>query len=268
SDEILSLAEVLSLQQPMSARRVAVLADGGGHATIAADVLTEHGLVLATPSERTRQRLAAILPSAAAVANPVGVGGGTRSNPAVFADCARLRLADPRVDALLVTGLFGGYGVRFSPTLTEIEMQTSQRIAELQREFGKPVLVHSLYGSLYADLRPKPLALIRELGIPVYDSLERAVRCLLGLAEFGEARRRPLPIGAPLPVRSGRFSDVVRTCRREDRTVVLEPEARQALEDAGVQMPAPAIVARTADEAVKAHAQLGRVPVAMKVVSR
>jgi len=268
SDEILSLAEALSLQPPMSTRRVAVLADGGGHATIAADVLTEHGLALATLAEGTKKELAAILPSSAAVANPVDVAGGTDSNPAVFAECARLLLADPGVDALLVTGLFGGYGVRFSPTLTEVEMETSRRIAELHREFGKPVLVHSLYGSLYADLRPKPLALIRELGIPVYDSLERAVRCLLGLAEFGEARRRPLPTGGAAPVRTGHFAEVLRTCRREGRTVVLEPEARGALEDAGVEMPAPAIVAQTADEAVLAHERLGRVPVAMKVVSR
>ena len=41
SDEILSLAEALSLLPPMASRRVAVLADGGGHATIAADALTE-----------------------------------------------------------------------------------------------------------------------------------------------------------------------------------------------------------------------------------
>jgi acetyltransferase len=267
SDEILSLAEALSLLEPMSTRRVAVLADGGGHATIAADALTEHGLTLAPLAARTKQELAAILPSSAAVANPVDVAGGTDSNPAVFAACARVLLADPSVDALLVTGLFGGYGVRFSATLTEIEMETSKRIAALHQEFGKPVLVHSLYGSLYADLRPKPLALIRELGIPVYDSLERAVRCLQGLAEFGEARRRPLPAADARPRRARRFEEVLATCRREGRGVVLEHEARQALEDAGVEMLAPAIVAQTPEQAIRAFETLGRVPVAMKVVS-
>ncbi|MBO9650430.1 MAG: acetate--CoA ligase family protein [Variovorax sp.] len=268
SDEILSLAEALLLQPPMPMRRVAVLADGGGHATIAADVLTEQGLSIAKLAERTKQKLAAILPSSASVANPVDVAGGTDSNPAVFAECASLLLADPGVDALLVTGLFGGYGVRFSPTLTDVEMETSRRIAELHREFGKPVLIHSLYGSLHGDLRPKPLTLIRELGIPVYDSLERAVRCVRGLAEFGEAQRRAMPIGDTPPVRAKRFAEVLRTCRREGRNVVLEPEARDALEDAGVEMLAPAIVARTADEAVEAYERLDGVPVAMKVVSR
>lgn len=267
SDEILSLAEALSLLEPMASRGVAVLADGGGHATIAADALTERGLNMAPLSESTRKELAAILPASAAVANPVDVAGGTDSNPAVFADCARILLADPAVDALLITGLYGGYGVRFSQTLTPIEMQASERIAKLHRESGKPVLVHSLYGSLYADLRPRPLALIRELGIPVYDSLELAVRCLQALAEFGEGQRRPASSGDARGARTRGFEKVLAACRREGRAVVLEPEARQALEEAGVQMPARAIVAASADEAVNAFNTLGGVPVAMKVVS-
>ncbi len=267
SDEILSLAEALSLLGPMAGRGVAVLADGGGHATIAADALTERGLKLASLNDGTKKELAAILPASAAVANPVDVAGGTDSNPAVFADCARILLADPGVDALLITGLYGGYGVRFSQTLTPIEMQTSERIVELHRESGKPVLVHSLYGSLYADLRPRPLALIRELGIPVYDSLELAVRCLQALAEFGEGQRRSQGSGTGQGARAKGFEKVLATCRREGRTVVLESEARLALEEAGVQMSARAVVATNVDEAVTAFNTLGKVPVAMKVVS-
>ncbi|MBI3523568.1 MAG: acetate--CoA ligase family protein [Betaproteobacteria bacterium] len=267
SDEILSLAEALSLLEPIASRRIAVLADGGGHATIAADSLTEHGLKLASLSDSARNALAAILPASAVVANPVDVAGGTDSNPAVFADCARILLADPGVDALLVTGLFGGYGVRFSQALTLIEMETSERIAILHREYRKPVLVHSLYGGLYADLRPRPLALIRERGIPVYDSLERAVRCLQALAEFGEARRRPMWSGNDLAARSEGFEKVLATCRREGRSVVLEHESRQALEEAGVEMSVPYFVAANTDEAVAAFKTLGGAPVAMKIVS-
>jgi acetyltransferase len=268
SDEILSLAEAVSLLEPMKSRRVAVLADGGGHATIAADVLTEHGLSLAPLGDGTRRALAALLPAAAAVGNPIDVAGGTDSNPAVFADCAQLLVADPGVDALLITGLYGGYGVRFSQTLTDIEVATSERIARLHEQSGKPVLIHSLYGSLYADLRPKPLTLIRERGIPVHDSLERAVRCLQALAEFGEARRRPLPASGVRPPRGKRFEEVIATCRREGRTFVLEHEAREALHEAGVPMLAAARLARSADDAVQAFRSFGGVPSAVKVVSR
>lgn len=267
SDEILSLAEALSLLEPLGSRRVAVLADGGGHATIAADALTEHGLTLAPLAPETRERLAALLPASASVANPVDVAGGTDANPAVFADCAALLLADPSVDGLLITGLYGGYGVRFAQSLTPIELETSDRIAALHREHRKPVLVHSLYGSLYADLRPQPLARIREAGIPVYDSLERAVRCLQALAEFGEARRRPSFPQAQVLRRGRHFDGVLRACRREGRTVVLEHEARAALDEAGVGM-TPAILAPDVESAVRAWRELGGGPVAMKVVSQ
>jgi acetyltransferase len=267
SDEILSLAETLSLLPPMAGRRVAVLADGGGHATIAADALSERNLQIATLSDTTKARLSAILPPSATVTNPVDVAGGTDSNPALFAECAAILMADPGVDALLITGLFGGYAVRFSHTLTEVELETSRRVASLRKEFRKPVVVHSLYGSLYADLRPRPLSTIRELGVPVHDSLELSVRCLEALAEWGETRRRPNLGSKEVVSRAGRFQGFIENCRREGRYVVLEHEARHALEDAGVKMFAAARLASTADQAVAAFESMDRVPVAMKIVS-
>ncbi|MFI5399576.1 MAG: acetate--CoA ligase family protein [SAR324 cluster bacterium] len=267
SDEILSLAETLSLLPPLRSRRVAVLADGGGHATIAADALVEHGLSLAPLGAETKRRLAALLPPTAALANPVDVAGGTDANPALFHDCARILMADGGVDGLLVTGLYGGYGVRFSQSLTGIELETSDRIAGLCRESGKPLLVHSLYASLPAGLRPAPLSRLREAGIPVHDSLERAVRCMQALAEFGEARGSPAEAAQDGGERQLVFEQVLARCRAEGRQAVLEHEARAALAEAGVAM-APAYLAANAAEAVSAFRRLDRVPVALKVVSR
>lgn len=268
SDEIMPVAEALSLLEPLRSRRVAVLADGGGHATIAADALAEHGLTLAPLSEATRRHLAALLPPAATVENPVDVAGGTDADPALFADGARLLLADEAVDGLLITGLYGGYALRFSTTLAPIELAASERLARLHRELGKPIVVHSLYASLDADRRPAPLVRLREGGVPVHASLEIAARCVHALAECGEARRKP-----PLALPDGRgrrqaaFERVLSTCRRERRRVVLEHEARDALAAAGVAMP-PARLARNADEAAAAFKALGGVRVAMKIVSR
>jgi acetyltransferase len=246
---------------------LAVLADGGGHATIAADALTEHGLTLARLSDTTKSRLEAILPPSAALSNPVDVAGGADANPAIFADCARILLEDPDVDGLLITGLYGGYGVRFSQGLTSIELETSDAISRLSGALGKPILVHSLYGSLYSDLRPVPLTRLRKGGIPVYDSLELAVRCLQALAEFGEVRKRgwvePPQPGPRQPV----FEQVLADCRREGRTVVLEHEARRTLAEAGIAM-APAHLVTSGAEAQAAFKSMGSVPVAMKIVSR
>jgi acetyltransferase len=265
ADEMLALAECLSSLPRLASRRIAVLSDGGGHATIAADNLLEQGLALASLTEGTKRRLAALLPPAAAIANPVDVASGTDTNPALFADCARLLLDDPGVDGLLVTGLYGGYAIRFSEDLLAVEMETSARLARLMREHAKPVLVHSLYDVLRGDARPAPLTSLRQAGIPVHDSLERAVRCLQALADFSEnaAARQSLPAPA---IRLPAVESMLARCREQGRHVVLEHEGRALVEAAGVPM-APARLAASAKEAEGAFADLGGGPAAMKVVS-
>ena len=266
SDEILPLAEALSLLGPLASRRVAVLADGGGHATIAADSLTELGMELPSLSRETQSKLAAILPSGAALVNPVDVAGGTDSNPAVFADCVDIILADPSVDGLIITGLFGGYGTRFSETLMPIELETSDKIAALGQQYKKPILVHSLYVNLSPKERPEPLVRIRKAGLPTYGSLELGTRCMQAMAEFGEAIRRPAD-EIETPVRPAAFDRILATCREQGRDFVMEHEAREILAVAGAQM-APIALAMTASEAAEKFVALGRVPVAMKIVSR
>ncbi|UVK36053.1 acetate--CoA ligase family protein (plasmid) [Mesorhizobium sp. AR10] len=267
SDEILPMAEALSLLPPLRSRRLAILADGGGHATIAADALSERGLVLAPLSEETRRRLTAVLPPAASVVNPVDVAGGTDTDPSVFAACAEILLQDSMVDGLLISGLYGGYAVRFSQDLLAAEIDTTNLIAAMLRRFGKPVVVHSLYSALQADQLPLPLIDMHRAGIPVHSSLETAVRCMQALAECGEVGRAfaALP---PKRAQHGRtFEQVLTRCRAEGRRVVLEHEGRASLRDFGLDF-APAWLAVDEKEAEEAFLRLGTKPVAMKIVSR
>ncbi|MER9052314.1 acetate--CoA ligase family protein [Mesorhizobium sp. M0923] len=268
SDEILPMAEALSLLPPLRSRGVAILADGGGHATIAADALSERGFVLAALSGETRRGLAAILPAAASVANPVDVAGGTDADPSVFATCAEILLQDPSVDGLLISGLYGGYAVRFSQDLLPAEIDATNLIGAMPRRLGKPVVVHSLYSALQADQRPLPLLDMRCAGIPVHSSLETAVRCMQALAEYGEVSRAFPPM--PPPDRAehgGVFEQVLARCRAEGRRVVLEHEGRDSLRDFGLEL-VPALLAADESEAEEAFLRLGGQPVAMKIVSR
>lgn len=266
SDEILPLAETLSLLRPPQSRRVAVLADGGGHATIAADALSERSLVLASLGDGTRRRLAELLPVAASVANPIDVAGGTDSDPSIFAACAELLLQDPSVDSLLITGLYGGYAVRFSQSLLDGELRATEQIAAMAQRFGKPVIVHSLYAALHGEPRPEPLSRMRQAGIPVHASLETAALCLQALAEFGENRHsalRPPEARAENPA----FEVALASCHSTDRTVVLEHEGRESLRGLGLEL-APAWLVTDETGAANAFDGLGGGPVAMKIVSR
>ena len=54
SDELFPVAETLSSQPPIKNNSIAILADGGGHATIAADLLTDYGINLPELSDKTK----------------------------------------------------------------------------------------------------------------------------------------------------------------------------------------------------------------------
>lgn len=264
SDQILSIAEALALLPVPASKKVAILADGGGHATIAADALTESGMELPKLSRATQVKLASKLPPAAALNNPVDVAGGTDANPEVFADCARAMLQDDTVDALLMVGLFGGYKLRFSATLEALENQTAARLGNLVNEFGKPVILQSLYQPLH----PESLVTLREAGVPVHSSIETAVQCLVSLAEYGVAKRRNAMTAMtdriePLPA----AQNLLVACRRQGRTSLFEHEAKDFLKAYGVTIP-PYVLAHTSQELRQASQAFGAAPMAMKVVAK
>ena len=189
ADELLPLADTLartSGQLPLSGRRVAILADGGGHATIAVDALDAMDIEIPLLSAETQSALRALLPASAAVANPVDVAGGTDSAPALFADCAAQMLSDPGVDLLLIVGLFGGYALRFSESLAENEQQGAEALARLPAQFAKPILLQSLY----QPQQTAPLQTLRAAGIPVFASVDLAARALASVVQYSQAIRR------------------------------------------------------------------------------
>ncbi|MBS4026198.1 MAG: CoA-binding protein, partial [Clostridia bacterium] len=137
--EMFPVAESLALLPMLKENSIAILADGGGHATIAADYLTEAGIKLPELEEKTREKLAAILPVNASLTNPIDVAGGTDKNPGIFADCAEILLEDRNIHGLLIVGLFGGYGIRFAKKLAFIEEDAAHRMGKLVESNGKPI---------------------------------------------------------------------------------------------------------------------------------
>ncbi|RMF17227.1 MAG: CoA-binding protein [Gammaproteobacteria bacterium] len=267
SDRVLDVADTLARQPALLGKRVAVLADGGGHATITADLLTDFGLQLADLLPETQARLKAALVPQAAVANPVDVAGATDAQPAKFAEAAALLLADPNVDGLIVVGLFGGYHIRFDSGLKDEEIQTAEKLAELAATHGKPMLVHSVY----ADHRPVPLATLQASDIPVFNSLEKAVHSLSALAEYGASlKRASRSDGAPgeaIPLLAGSDQrNLIDHALKEGRKALFEHEAKQLLAGYGVPVPSQ-FVLKSLDELPALLPNLPAGPLAVKLVS-
>jgi len=264
-DELFPAAEILSGLPPIKNNRIAILADGGGHATIAADILTDLGVEMPELSEESQTKLREILPFAASVPNPVDVAGGTDADPTVFAACADIILKDSNVGGLLIVGLFGGYGIRFAESLATLEEETARRMGKMVNQYDKPVVLHSLYSSA----KPPSLDILRDCGIPVYDSLHVACKGIGVLAEYGRYLKTPRTgTTYVLNLRAKRQragEKIIRTAVSENRRFLMEHEAKNLLKLHGAPVSQDRL-AQTADEAANIVNEIG-VKVAMKIVS-
>ncbi len=259
TDELFHVGESLANQPRARAQAgVAILSDGGGHATLAADALHESHVPLARLAKTTQDALRAVLGSAASVANPVDVAGACDSDPSIFVRCLETLMADPSVGGVLLTGLFGGYAIRFAASLAPSEAEAAGGLAHCAARSGKPLIAHSLY----ARTPSEPLRILREAGIPVVESLEVACRCIAASSQHGELLDRSAPVIAPqtAPAWPG-FA----AARREGRELLLEHEARELAAQYGVPL-VPGRFCESESEAVAAVAARHG-PFAIKVVS-
>ena len=265
SDELFPAAETLSSLPPIKNNKVAILADGGGHATIAADLLTDLGVEIPELSAKTQAALRKILPEAASVPNPVDVAGGTDADPSIFAECAEVILKDPNVGGLLIVGLFGGYGIRFAKSLSLMEEDAAHRMGKMVKKRHKPIVLPSIYTSE----NPHALELLRYYDIPVFDSLDIASKCIGVLAEYGNYLSRyhaklsfELNWGAKA---KSEGKKIIEAARRDGRMALLEFEAKRLIALHGAPV-SEDLLAKTADEAVEFAKKIGH-EVVLKIVS-
>ena len=207
----------------------------------------------------TQRALRAIFPPMASVRNPIDWTGASDRSFWAYRDAARLLLADPGIGGLILFGHFGGY-------LTELEMPANNyrdvavALGALQRETGKPILLHSIYALQHRAA----FDALRDADVPLFESLEVAAAAYRALVERGRVRDRgPLP--APLAGVDDQLAPHAARARAEGRRALLEPEAWAWLESLGLPF-GPRCWATTAEDAVAFVAAQAR-PVAVKLVS-
>jgi acyl-CoA synthetase (NDP forming) len=182
--EMIDLAQALLPGRRMAGRRVAVLADGGGHGAIASDVAADAGLELPLLSPVLQAKIAVALPTTAAVGNPVDLAGGGEQDFNNFSTTARLLLESGEVDGVLMSGYFGGYA-QYSPEFEESEVAVARDIVRAVADTGRPVVAQTMYHA-----SPTSEAQ-REGGVPVYATIESAAMAAEALVEEAP------PAGAP-----------------------------------------------------------------------
>jgi acetate---CoA ligase (ADP-forming) len=262
-DELFDVAHTFSTCPLPKGNRVAILSEGGGDNSIAADNAETQGMEVPVLSRASQEKMKPFLLEGMPSSNPIDYGGTAEENPHMITECVKVCLEDDQVDGAYVTGFFGGFKDIIAPHVAELEEQTSRDLVDLVRTMQKPVFVHTSF----AREPIKSLDILKAGGVPVFESSERTARCLSALMKFSLNRKKfeaMSPVGT-LEKERPEVKSLFKKAREEGRNSLLETESRSLLEAYGVSLPR-AELARSAEEAAEAGARLG-FPVAMKVVS-
>jgi acyl-CoA synthetase (NDP forming) len=184
--ELVDLAQGLLRARSLRGRRLAVVADGGGHGIVAASLAHDAGLELPALSAQLRDRLREGLPATAAVANPVDLAGGGEADIHSYDRTARAVLESGEVDAALMSGYFGGY-TEYDEALGRGEALVADALGDAAAGSGRPLLVQTMHPEAAAARA------LRRGGVAVYPTIERAVWVLGRLAERVERRAQGVP---------------------------------------------------------------------------
>ncbi|MGW2274754.1 acetate--CoA ligase family protein [Streptomyces yangpuensis] len=195
-----------------SGRRTAVFTDGGGHGAVAADAAEDAGLDVPELDAATQDGLRGVLWEQSSVGNPVDLAGMGEQRPLSYADAVGELLAADGVDAVLMTGYFGGYaasegglggGADGGSVLAEGETRAAKEIVAHLAAVPKPLVVQSMYP------RSASCRVLAEAGVPVFAATEDAARALAAMtgrvsSGAGGGAVPPLP---PLPPASAPLRD-------------------------------------------------------------
>jgi acyl-CoA synthetase (NDP forming)/GNAT superfamily N-acetyltransferase len=101
--ELVDIAALLACQPLPAGNRVAIIANTGGAAALAADACADHGLQVVKLGAATRRALRALLPAAAVVTGPVDTSPVVTTD--TFRACVQEVAADDGVDAVLAVAV-------------------------------------------------------------------------------------------------------------------------------------------------------------------
>ncbi|MFE5768313.1 acetate--CoA ligase family protein [Streptomyces sp. NPDC056485] len=229
--EMTVVLAALSAGPRTNGRRTAVFTDGGGHGAIAADAAEDAGLDVPELGARAQERLRSVLWGQSAVGNPVDLAGMGEQNPLSYADTIAELLAADEVDAVLMTGYFGGYaasegglgggsaggstggadgradggpaggpdgGPDGGSALAQGEQRAARAIVTHLAAAPKPLVVQSMYP------QSPSCRILAGAGVPVFAATEDAARALAAMT----ARRAAGTPGLPaLPAPAGPLRD-------------------------------------------------------------
>jgi acyl-CoA synthetase (NDP forming) len=174
--ELLDVAKILTILQPSSGKKVAVMSFQAGPAILLTDEVIRNELEMAVFSKQTQQGLNGILPPMTIRTNPVDMAFAR--NEEAFEKTVHLILSDKNVDALVVFLLH-------HPFMTPGRIKSP--LLRQKQQSDKPILLcaNSPRGLIEDEIEESEAS-----GIPVYSLPDRTIQALRGLIRYGEILKR------------------------------------------------------------------------------
>ena len=236
-DDFVSLAHGLSVLPRAAGRRVGIVSTSGGAASLAADQAVLADLIVEEFAAETRAELTKLVPEFGAVGNPIDATAEIfkTGESAAFADCCRIALRDPTVDALVVA---------VTMVTGELARSLAEQMCAVFKDATKPVV---LVWMAAREQTAQARALLRQGGWPVLDSPRMAMQLVSALAKqpLKPTVRTPASADLHLAAAVGDLAD----------GVITEHDASPLLAAAGVRQPSQLLL-RNAHEARAAASTL------------
>lgn len=244
-------AQAFSYQPLPEGPRVGVITNAGGPGIMATDFIEKQGLEFARPAEQTVEKLKSKLPAAANFHNPFDVLGDALAERYEFA--TDVVLDDPGVDTVLV--------LLTPQAMTEAEATAKAIVKISQHKDTKPILACFMGGGKVAEAQ----RILREGGIPQYDSPESAVATIKVMSDYVKFRSKPKRVVKLFPVNRRKVEAIIDRHLRQGIKEIPESESKEILEAYGFLTPEGSI-ATTSEQAVSIAQQIGY-PVVLKIWS-
>lgn len=199
-DELLDIAALFASEKKILGPAVGIVTTSGGSGILAVDALESEGLALAELGTETVTALEEVVPSYGNATNPVDVTAAVMAESGLFERCVNRLSTDPSVNAIVAC---------FAVLVGKDVDRIAQALGAVRENTGLPVVAVRTGA---AALAPEGAQVLKEAGIPVYPTPERAVAALRALVTINTPERKNLAPatqpGIPVPQKGASEKDL------------------------------------------------------------
>jgi acetyltransferase len=253
-DELFYAVETLARARPIEGDRLAIVTNGGGPGVLATDAVIAGGGRLAQLSGATIAKLDQTLPPTWSRGNPVDIIGDAAGDRYVGA--LEAVLDDDGVDGVLVMHV---------PAAVASSQDAARHVIDVVQKADRPVLTSWLGRDAVAEAR----TILREAGVPTYETPYDAIRAFLHMVNFRRTQESLLQV--PPSALVDFTPDTRKVCAIVEQSLATagellsEVDAKAVLSAYGINVVETRIAA-SPDQAAKEADALGY-PVAVKILS-